>query len=51
MITRLSSFPSRHSRKMGYVDGKTDADLLLEEDDGVEDRERLMVLKVEFAME
>jgi len=33
------------NKKMGYVDGKTDADLLLEEDDGVEDRERLMVLK------
>ena len=30
------------------MDGKTDADLLLEEDDGVEDRERLMVLKVHF---
>lgn len=31
--------------KMGYVDGKTDADLLLEEDDGVEDEERILVLK------
>ena len=31
---------------MGYVDGKTDADLLLEEADVMEERERVMVLKV-----
>ena len=30
---------------MGYVDGKTDADLLIAEDDGVEDRERVLVLQ------
>ena len=28
------------------MDGKTDADLLLEEDDGVADLERILVLKV-----
>ena len=33
-------------RKMGYIDGKTDADLLIEEDDVVEDEERVFVLKV-----
>ena len=31
---------------MGYVDGKTDTDLLLEEGDDTEDRERIMILKV-----
>ena len=31
---------------MGYVDGKTDTDLLLEEGDETEDRERIMILKV-----
>ena len=34
------------SRKMGYVDGKTDGDLLLEEADVMEEKERVMVLKV-----
>ena len=31
---------------MGYVDGKTDTDLLLEEGDDTEDRERIMILQV-----
>ena len=31
---------------MGYVDGKTDADLLLEEEDVEADQERILVLKV-----
>ncbi len=33
-------------RKMGYVDGKTDADLLIEEDPFEEDEERILILKV-----
>lgn len=32
--------------KMGYVDGKTDADLLIEELDVNEDYERIVVLQV-----
>ena len=31
---------------MGYIDGKTDSDLLIEEDDIEEDFERILVLKV-----
>ena len=31
---------------MGYIDGKTDTDLLLEEEDPAEDRERLVMLEV-----
>lgn len=31
---------------MGYIDGKTDSDLLIEEDDIDEDFERILVLKV-----
>ena len=31
---------------MGYVDGKTDADLLIEEVDVDEDNERIVVLQV-----
>jgi len=31
---------------MGYVNGKTDADLLIEEDDIQEDFERIVVLQV-----
>ena len=31
---------------MGYIDGKTDTDLLLEEGDDTEDRERIMILQV-----
>ena len=34
------------NEKMGFINGKTDVDLLLEEDDGVEDWERILVLKV-----
>ncbi|KAL5484561.1 hypothetical protein EMCRGX_G021085 [Ephydatia muelleri] len=32
-------------KKMGFVNGKTDADLLIEEDNAVEDKERVFVLK------
>ena len=35
-------------KNMGYVDGKTDADLLLEEGDDTEDRERIMILNVTY---
>ena len=31
---------------MGFVNGKTDADLLIEEDNAIEDEERVFVLKV-----
>ena len=31
---------------MGYIDGKTDTDLLLEEGAETEDQERIMILKV-----
>ena len=31
---------------MGFVNGKTDADLLIEQDDIMEDEERVFVLKV-----
>jgi hypothetical protein len=34
------------NENMGYVDGKTDTDLLLEEGDETEDQERIMILKV-----
>ena len=34
------------NQNMGYVDGKTDTDLLLEEGDETEDRERIMILQV-----
>ena len=32
--------------KMGYINGKTDADLLIEEDDIQEDFDRIVVLQV-----
>lgn len=32
-------------KKMGFVDGKTDADLLIEEDNFVEDEERVFILR------
>ena len=34
------------NENMGYIGGKTDTDLLLEEGDETEDRERIMILKV-----
>ena len=35
-------------KKMGFVDGKTDADLLIEEDNFVEDEERVFILRVSY---
>lgn len=39
-------FPHPCCSKMGYVNGKTDADLLIEEDPFEEDQERILILKV-----